>query len=547
MTPSTRVSGARGRQALVATAIALSAAVLYGQPGVDPAKFAAPPTDSWPTYFGDYSGRRFSPLTKITAANVHVVSLAWTYRVPSGAGGGVGIKGTPIVVNGVMYLTVPDHVWAIDARTGREIWHYAWQSTGGIHIGNRGVAIAGDYLYFETPDCHLVSLSAKDGKERWRKEICDLDQFYYGSVAPVIVKNHVIAGVSGDDLDIPGYLQAHDPETGEVQWRWYVVPQTTGEPGSETWPSEDAMRHGGGMTWQPITYDPGLNHIYVTTGNPQPVLAHSNREGANLFTASIVALDADTGKMAWHFQSSPHDTHDWDSTQPAVVFDAEFGGRPRKLIAQAARNGHFFLLDRTDGKALISTEFVKTNWSKGYDAKGQPIPDPAKEPQLDGTLVAPNAGGATNWPPPSFSPQTGLFYVSAGRSYSVFYLYDPSDNPQGWGGGERGGWGESMLQAIDYQTGKVRWSHKWGGNIRSGVLSTAGDLVFTGGSSNDLVALDARSGEALWQARLNAPVTNAPITYEMDGLQYLVVGAGDTLWTFVLNQRAGRTSPTAAR
>jgi alcohol dehydrogenase (cytochrome c) len=519
-----------------ALAVATATAVLSGQMFVDPSTFHRPPTDSWPTYNGDYSGRRFSPLTKINASNVQALSLGWTFRVPSGFGGGVPIKGTPLQVDGVIYVTVPDHVWAIDARTGRELWHYAWESKGGIHIGNRGVAIAGDSLYFETPDCHLVSLGIRDGKERWRKEICDLDQFYYGSVAPVIVKDHVIAGVSGDDLDIPGYVQAHNPESGEMQWRWWVVPQKKGEPGSESWPNEDAMKHCGGMTWQPITYDPELNLIYVTTGNPQPVIAHKNRAGDNLFTGSIVALNGDTGKMVWHFQSSPHDTHDWDSTQTAVLFDGEFDGKPRKLLAQAARNGHFFVLDRTNGTALVSTEFVKTNWAKGYDAKGQPIPDPAKYPQLDGSLVAPNAGGATNWPPPSFSPQTGLLYVSAGRSYSVFYIYDPTDNPQGWGGTDQGGWGESMLQAIDYKTGKVRWSHKWNGNIRSGVLSSAGNLVFTGGSSNDLVALNATTGDALWQARLGSSVTNGPITYQLDGLQYLIVGAGDTLWAFVMNE-----------
>jgi alcohol dehydrogenase (cytochrome c) len=517
-------------------AFAIATAVLSGQMFVDPSSFNRPPTDSWPTYNGDYSGRRFSPLTKITDSNVQALSLGWTFRVPTGLGGGVPIKGTPLQIDGVIYVTVPDHVWAVDARTGRELWHYAWESKGGIHIGNRGVAIAGDALYFETPDCHLVSLGARDGKERWRKEICDLDQFYYGSVAPVVVKDHVIAGVSGDDLDIPGYVQAHNPESGEMQWRWWVVPQKKGDPGSESWPNEDAMQHGGGMTWQPITYDPELNLIYVTTGNPQPVIAHKNRAGDNLFTGSIVALNADTGKMVWYFQSSPHDTHDWDSTQTAVLFDGEFEGKPRKLLAQAARNGHFFVLDRTNGKALVSTEYVKTNWAKGYDAKGQPIPDPAKFPQLDGALVSPNQGGATNWPPPSFSPQTGLLYVSAGRNYSVYYIYDPSDNPQGWGGTDRGGYSESMLQAIDYKTGKVRWSHKWEGNIRSGVLSTAGNLVFTGGSSSDLVALNATTGDALWQARLGSSVTNGPISYQLDGLQYLIVGAGDTLWAFVMNE-----------
>jgi alcohol dehydrogenase (cytochrome c) len=313
------------------------------------------------------------------------------------------------------------------------------------------------------------------------------------------------------------------------------VPQKKGDPGSETWPNEEAMKHGGGMTWQPVTYDPQLNLIYVTTGNPQPVIAHKNRAGDNLYTGAIVALDADTGKMAWYFQSSPHDTHDWDSTQTAVVFDAEINGQPRKLIAQAARNGHFFVLDRATGKAIISSEYVKSNWAKGYDAKGQPIPNPAKDPQLDGALVSPNQGGATNWPPPSLSPLTGLFYVSAARAFSIYYIYDPDENPQGWGGTDRGGYTESMLQAIDYKTGKVRWTHKWDASTRSGLLSTAGNVLFAGGAAQDLIALNATTGDALWQARLNASVSNGPITYELDGLQYVVVGAGDTLWAMVLN------------
>jgi alcohol dehydrogenase (cytochrome c) len=495
------------------------------------------PTDAWPMYNGDYSGRRFSTLTKINDRNIGALSLAWVYRLnTAGAPPPGNIKGTPIMVNGVIYLTAPDHVWAIDARTGRQIWHHAWASSGGIHIGNRGAAIHGDWLYFETPDCHLVSLNIKDGSERWRQKICDLDLFYYGSVAPVVIKNMVIAGVSGDDLDFPGYLQAHDIATGELRWRWNVVPQKMGEPGSETWPNEDAMKHGGGMTWQPVTYDPELNHLYVATGNPQPVIAHKNRAGDNLFTGSFVALNADTGKMAWYFQSSPHDTHDWDSTQTPVVFDGEIDGKPRKLIAQAARNGHFFVIDRATGKAVISTEYVKTNWSTGYDAKGQPIPNPAKHPQIDGALVTPNQGGAANWEPPTFSPQTGLFYVGATRAFSIYYLYDPSDNPMGWGGTDRGGYSESMLQAIDYKTGKIRWSHKWEGTLRSGLLSTAGNLVFSGGPSQDIVALNATTGDALWHARLNSGVSNGPITYELDGRQYLIVGAGDTLWAFVMNQ-----------
>lgn len=503
-----------------------------GQDGLDPAKLLKPGTESWPTYNGDYSGRRFSTLTHINTTNVKALSLAWIRQL---TGPVLTIKATPLMINGVLYISTQDNAYAIEARTGRELWHYVWPSKGGNHLSNRGMGALGETLYFETPDCHLVALNMRDGTERWHKPICDLDLFYYGSVAPVVIKNHVIAGVSGDDMDNPGYLDAYDPETGERQWRWYAVPQSADEPGSDTWPNADMARHGGGMTWQPVTYDPDLDLLYVTTGNPQPVMAHKNRPGDNLFTGSIVALNADTGKMVWYFQSSPHDTHDWDSNETAVLIDGVIDGQPRKLIAQAARNGHFFVLDRTNGKAIVSTEFVKTNWSLGYDKRGQPIPNPAKMPQIDGALVSPNQGGATNWFSPSFSPKTGLFYVNASRAFSVYYIYDPSDNPAGWGGTDRGGWSESMLQAIDYRTGEIRWSHPWDSGGRTGILSTAGNVLFTGGSAG-FTALDATTGDFLWASRLGSAVSNGPITYELDGLQYVVVAAGSSLAAFVLNK-----------
>jgi alcohol dehydrogenase (cytochrome c) len=510
---------------------------LFAGDGLDPAKLLKPTTDMWPTYNGDYSGRRFSTLAKINDTNVQSLSLAWLYRISGGEGPAGVIKSTPLVVNGIMYFTVPDKVWAVDARSGREVWTYTWTSKGGIHLGNRGAGISGDWLYFETPDCNLVSLNLKDGKKRWSKPICDLDQMYYASGAPVVIKNHVIAGVSGDDLDIPGYLESRDPETGELQWRWYTVPKA-GEPGSETWPNAEAAAHGGGMTWLPCTYDPDLNLIYLGTGNPQPVIAGKGRKGQNLYTESIVALDLDTGKLKWYFQPSPHDTHDWDAVQTPVLLDGEMDGKPRKLLAQASRNGWFFVLDRETGKNYRSSEFVKTNWAKGVDAKGQPIPNPAKEPQTDGALSSPNQGGAANWPPPSFSPQTGLFYVNATRAFSIYYIFDVDDKPEGWGGNDQGGWGEAMLQAIDYKTGKVKWSHHWeGSSARSGVLSTAGNLVFAGDPSDNLVALNATTGQPLWHANLGSSVSNGPMTYELDGRQYLVVGAGDTMFAFVMNAR----------
>lgn len=513
----------------------------FTQAFLDPARLLQPPTDAWPTYNGDYSGRRYSTLTKLNQANVDSLGLAWVFRLPAdrAAQGGGGnsaqvIKGTPIEINGVIYVTTPDHVWAVDAHSGREVWRYIWPSKGGWHIGNRGAAAWRDSLYFETPDCNLVALNMVDGKERWHSSICDLEQFYYASAAPIVVKEHVITGVSGDDLDIPGYIESHDARTGKLEWRWYAHPDP-GTPEAKTWPSVEAMMHGGGMTWVPSTYDAELNLLYFGTGNPQPVIAGQGREGSNLYTECIIALNPDTGKLKWYFQPSPHDTHDWDAVQTPVLFDGEINGQARKLLAQASRNGWFFVLDRVTGQRLVSSEFVRTNWALGVDAKGQPIPNPAKQPKSDGVLVTPNQSGAVNWPSPSFDPDTGLFYANAARAWSVYYLYDDSDKPEGWGGNDRGGYSEAMLQAIDYKTGKIRWSHKWPGNgglPSAGLLSTAGKLLFAGDPNSNFVALDPANGTPLWHAGLHANVTNAPITYELDGTQYVTVGAGDTLYAF---------------
>jgi alcohol dehydrogenase (cytochrome c) len=520
---------------------AAAAVSLAAQGTVPPAALLTPTPDSWPMYNGDYSGRRFSGLTTINSDNVASLSLGWTRRIaapgPAGGGGSSAavIKGTPVVANGVLYATIPDHVWALDARTGRELWHASWPSRGGWHIGNRGVAVLGTTVYVETPDCQLLALDNRTGKEKWRTAICDLDQFYYASAAPLVLKYHIIVGVSGDDLDIPGYLEAHDPDTGALQWRWYTHPDP-GTPEARSWPSVEAMQHGGGMTWGSTTYDPELNLIYFGTGNPQPVINGRRRPGANLYTGSIVALNPDTGRLAWYFQSSPHDTHDWDSTQTPVLFDGTVDGQPRKLLAQAARNGWFFLLDRTTGRAVSSTEYVKTNWALGVDAQGQPRPNPAKEPQVDGALVSPNQGGAQNWPAPAFSPQSGLFYVNATRAFSVYYLYaaENDDKPQGWSGNDRGGWSEAMVLALDYRTGKPRWRFNWDGSAatRSGMLATAGNLLFAGDAVGNFVAFDAADGRPLWHAGLHASVTNGPITYQLDGIQFVVVAANDTLYAF---------------
>lgn len=505
--------------------------------GLDPSAILHPAPGSWPTYNGDYSGRRFSPLKQINAANVKDLHLAWLYHASTGPGAlpfGQEIKSTPLEVDGVLYFTIPDHAWAVDARTGREIWHYKWQSQGGIHTGNRGVAIYHDWLYFETPDDHLICLDKNTGKLRWAVVIADLDLEYFSTPAPLVVNNHIIVGVGGDSLDVPGYLEARDPETGAVQWRFNTEP-SPGQPGSETWPNAQAMEHGGGMTWLTGTYDPDLNLLYWGTGNPNPVHAPQSRKGDNLYTCSIVALNPDNGKLVWYFQASPHDTHDWDDVEEPVLFDAEVNGKPRKLIAQAARNGYFFVLDRTNGEHLVTSKFdPDLNWSEGVNEKGQPIPNPAKQPQTDGTLVNPASDGATNWPPPSFDPQSGLFYVSSTPSYSVYYLTDTSAHPEGYGGRDSIVWAESALVALDYKTGNIRWRHVYpgdGGSL-SGILTTAGKLLFTGDPSGNFIAFDPETGRPLWHVGLTSTVSNGPMTYELDGKQYLVVGAGENLYAF---------------
>ena len=509
-------------------ALILLGAAALGAQGLDPAALLKPPTDTWPTYNGDYSGRRYSPLTRINSSNVGSLTLAWAFQTH-----GVALKSTPLEVNGILYFSVPDHVWAVDARTGRQIWHY-FRSSEGDHIGHRGLAMYKDRLYFTAPDGQLICLDARNGEMKWKTELADPKLGYFSTMAPLVVRDHVIVGVSGDVTDIPGFLEAIDPMTGKIQWRFYTEPKP-GEPGSETWPKDsDAIHHGGGMTWMTGTYDPDLNLLYWGTGNPNPVLAGDVRPGDNLYTCSIVALHADTGKLAWYFQPSPHDTHDWDAVQTPVLFDGEFKGRPRKLLAQAARNGYFFLLDRTNGEHLLTSPFVETNWASGIDSRGRPVPRKDKEPKPDGTLVNPGSNGSTNWMAPSFSPDTGLFYVSARNIFSVFYL-TATGKPEGWAGRDRSVWSRAELDAIDYKTGKIRWSRDLGeGDGHAGILTTAGKLLFTADNEGNLLALDPATGKTLWHSYGGGLMASCPSTYELDGRQYVLTGVDGVLyaWSF---------------
>jgi alcohol dehydrogenase (cytochrome c) len=506
------------------TVLAFSAGVRVDAQNVDNNMLLHPPADSWPGYHGDYSGRRHSSLTQITPANVHELGLAWAFQTNQTS----ALKSTPVLVNGVLYLTVPDNVWAIDARSGHLIWHYQYPPNKGDHIGNRGVGVFGDTVYFMGPDSYLVALDAKDGKVRWMVEVADHGKGYWTTMAPFIVGNHVIVGVGGDQDNIPMFLQAFDVATGKLQWKWDVSPKDM--PGTST----------GGTTWIPGTYDPELNLIYWGTGNPTPVLAGAARPGDNLYTGSVVALNADTGKLVWAFQPVPHDTHDWDAVEVPVLVDGMFKGKPRKMLMQATRAGYFFVLDRVTGENLLTTPFGPVNWAKGIDKKGQPIPDPAKDPAPDGRLIAPDEGGLTNYRSPSFDQKTGLFLVSAHPSYSL-YFNKPADGDYGWAGADYGLWGKGVLEAIDYQTGKIRWTHELGpGGSGAGVLTTDSGLAFTGDAHGNMLALNTSDGKTLWHAGLGAGIQNSPITYMLDGRQYVLTGSGGVLFAWALPAGGGK-------
>jgi acido-empty-quinoprotein group A len=501
---------------------------LVSAQALDPAALLKAPTDTWPTYNGDYSGKRYSTLDQINTGNISSLTLAWAFQTH-----GAAIKSTPLEVNGILYFSVPDNVWAVDARYGRRIWHYERKSEGD-HIGHRGLAVYKNWLYFTTPDAKLVCLDAKDGSVRWIVELADSKLEYFSTMAPLVLRDHVIVGVSGDVTDIPGFLESLDPETGKIQWRWNTEPES-GQPGSETWPKDgDAIRHGGGMTWMTGTYDPGLNLLYWGTGNPNPVLAGEGRPGDNLYTCSIVALNPDTGKLVWYFQPSPHDVHDWDAVETPVLFDAEFKGKPRKLLAQASRNGFFFVLDRATGEHLVTSEFIDQTWASGVDSRGRPIAKAEATPTPDGALVEPGSDGSTNWMAPSFNPQTGVFYVNARRLFSIFYN-TVEGKAEGWGGRDRNLWANSTLRALDYRTGKVVWNHELGdGESIAGILTTAGHLLFSADNSGNLLALDPATGKTLWHLNMGGKLDASPMTYQLDGRQYLIFAVQDILYAFAL-------------
>ena len=500
---------------------------------------------NWLTYSGTVRGHRHSLLTQITPSNVKGLEPAWIWQSESFPG---GFQATPLVVDGVMYtVEAPNNVVALDAATGRVLWKFPYRNLGTArvagHIANRGLAILGETLFMVTMDAHLLAINAYSGKLTWDTMVasatdpaCQLGRCYGMTHAPLVVRDKVIVGVAGGDdatagFGIRGFIAAFNATTGTEVWRFHTVP-AAGEPGSETW-SGNSWRTGGAGIWVTGSYDANLNLTYWGTGNPAPPGDGTSRLGDNLFSDSVVALDPDTGTLKWHFQFTPHDDMDWDSAQVPVLVDMEWEGRPRKLILWANRNGFFYVLDRTNGQFLMGKPFVEVNWMSGFDEKGRPLRIPDKVSGAE-TLILP--GDATNWYPPSYSPRTGLFYVPAWERGTLGGS-KPRSTP-----------GYGALRSIDPRTGERKWEFRRADAIFSaGVLTTASDLLFTGVQADPysepvaarmadryFYALDARTGELLWQMALTGFVQSGPMTYAVGERQYVVVAAGNTLFAFAL-------------
>jgi alcohol dehydrogenase (cytochrome c) len=562
------------KQSLIALSLLIVPELLVAQQpgGLDPADIMKPLSDQWTTYSGDLTGKRYSALKLVNTSTVKNLGLQWMSSVTTGCGpegtpplgagaGGFGGRGggggasTPIVVgglgngdvntcgparfggailvvDGVIYGASNNDVYAIDARDGTPLWHYYWKYRGGTSTGTRGVGMWRNYIYFELHDDWVVCLDAKTGKEVWKQEIAPFDQQYFSSNAPMVIGDHILVG-TGNDMDAPAFLKSLDPRTGALQWILYSTPQNPGDPGLETWASLDAARHGNGATWIPGAYDPETHLYMYGTGNPTPAYTQGRGDGDNLFTSCLIAVNVDTGKMAWYYQTSPHDTHDWDSTQTPIIADLPFNGRVRKLVMTATRNGYFFVLDRTTGEHLLTSEIgVVNNWASGLDAKGQPKRNPNKDATIAGSLVN---SDVTNYPPPTFSPDTGLFYVHEQNSMRISYLMEPDPRgSMGLGGTSGGGnlsWGTNLV-AIDYKTGKVVWRKELNGGS-SGLLSTAGGLLFLS-NGQDVEAWDAATGKGLWYSQIGG-LSSPPETFMLDGKQHFLFTGAAGLYMFVLN------------
>ena len=494
---------------------------------------------NWLMYSGTFDSKRHSRLDQVHNRNVNRLELKWTYQLSALD----RAETTPLVVDGVMFITeAPSNVLAVDAATGRPYWRYEHELPEDLRIccgrNNRGVAILGDTLYMSTLDAHLAAIDARTGNLLWASEAADYRAGYSKTAAPLIVKDKVVTGIAGGEFGIRGFLDAYNASTGTRDWRTYTIPGPD-NPANQSW-SGDSWRTGGSPTWITGSYDPELDLVYWGTGNPGPDYNGDVRIGDNLYADSALALDGDTGDLNWYFQFTPHDVHDWDAIQIPVLADLEVDGRVRKVMMWANRNAFFYVIDRETGEYLSGTPFAKQTWAEGLDENGRPIRRPNTFPTPEGVLVAPDASGGTNWQSPTYSPRTELFYVMAFDGEAEFYIRDEEyiDGELFTGGGQQRMLPidnyTSAVRAIDPRTGNRRWEYQVQPQTWSGLLSTAGDIVFGGTVDGYFYALDAVSGQELWHISLGAEVRAAPMTYAVDGQQYVTIAAGNVVYTFGL-------------
>ena len=536
--------------------IAFAAVVAaQGQVGFDRLLNSDKEPQNWLTYSGNLKSQRYSTLNQITPDNVKNMELQWVYQARSLE----KYEATPIVVDGVMYTVQnPDDVVALDPVTGRVFWTFSYTPSPDSRpcCGrlSRGVAVLGDKVYIGTIDARLIALDARNGKPVWNVEVDKPADGYAVTHAPLVIKDKVIVGVAGGEYGIRGHIDAFDAATGKHVWRFYTIPGA-GEKGNETW-AGDSWKTGGASVWVTGSYDPDLNLTYWGIGNPGPDWNGDKRGGDNLYSDSVVALDADTGVLKWYYQFSPHDEFDYDAVQVPVLAEIAWPGTTglRKVMMWANRNGLFYVIDRTSGQFLMGKPFVKVTWMNGFDERGRPMKVPQAASNREGTLIYPGNQGGTNWYNPSFSPATGLFYIPAWEDYSSLFVKQDAEYVKGQqfgGGGPRnvtppvvvGGFnyrkeGEQygVVRAIDPKTGAKKWDFPMSDVTDAGIMTTASNLLFSGGREGYFFALDARDGKLLWKATLGARVTSGPMTYSMNGRQYVAVCAGSSLFVYALRQ-----------
>jgi alcohol dehydrogenase (cytochrome c) len=521
---------------------------------------AAGEPQNWLTYSGTYQSQRHTLLTQITPENAKNLELQWVFQ----AGSTEKFEATPLVVNGVMYTVAPpNNAVALDASTGRVFWAYHHHPVGQRNCcgnNNRGLAILGNTVFMGTVDAYLIAINATTGQEQWKVHVGRAEEGYQIMHAPLVIKDKVIVGSGGGEYGIRGFIAAYDAKTGREVWRFHTIPGPD-EPGHETWKGDpDAWQHGSGPVWVTGSYDPDLNLTYWGVGNPGPDWDGDDRDGDNLYTDSVIALDADTGKLAWHYQFTPHDEFDYDATQVPILADLKWpaaDGRKqsRKVMMWANRNGFFYVLDRITGKLLLAKPFVKVTWASGIDASGRPIRVPGKVPTPDGTVIFPGVQGGTNWYSPSYNPLTGLFYVSCWDDYSTVFMKERHEyeggkgfpggdvlpsGPDLWGGRFenhfRAESGYGAIRAIDPTTGERKWEFKMPNVTEGGILTTDSNVLFSGGREGYFFALDARTGAVLWKATLGGVVISGPMSYAVAGRQYVAITAGDALFSFALRR-----------